>query len=58
MTIDKFLEEQGQVVKRGALGPDGDIEIWDQRTDDPTKGEHVGAPWPEGEEQAKRQSST
>lgn len=48
MTIDQFLEEQGEIVKRGALGPDGDIEIWDRNTDDSATGMHVGAPWNEG----------
>ena len=33
MTIDKFLEENGEIVRRGALGPDGDIEIWNDRTE-------------------------
>ena len=50
MTIDKFLEEQGEVVQRGRLGPEGDIEVWDNRTDDPKQGRHVGAPYRQGED--------
>lgn len=29
MTIEDILREKGQLVKRGTLGTDGDLEFWD-----------------------------
>lgn len=29
MTIEDLMREKGQLVKKGALGEDGDIEFWE-----------------------------
>ena len=28
-TIEDILEQKGELVKKGRLGPDGDMEFWD-----------------------------
>ena len=29
MTIEHLMREKGELVKRGTLGADGDVEFWD-----------------------------
>lgn len=29
MTIEDILKEKGQLLKKGALGSEGDVEFWD-----------------------------
>lgn len=31
-TVEEILQERGQLVKRGTLGEDGDVEFWDDGT--------------------------
>ncbi|KAI0425433.1 DNL zinc finger-domain-containing protein [Xylaria sp. FL1042] len=42
ITVEDLLRERGQLVKRGTLGEDGDIEFWDD--DAPGAGEADAAP--------------
>ncbi|KAF2968813.1 hypothetical protein GQX73_g4779 [Xylaria multiplex] len=39
ITVEELLREKGQLVKRGTLGEEGDIEFWE---DDPTDSSEVG----------------
>ncbi|KAI0538096.1 DNL zinc finger-domain-containing protein [Xylaria digitata] len=39
ITVEELLREKGQLVKRGTLGEEGDIEFWE---DDPTDPSEVG----------------
>ncbi|KAF1356484.1 DNL zinc finger-domain-containing protein, partial [Delphinella strobiligena] len=32
MTIEDILKEKGQLLKKGALGSEGDVEFWDDGT--------------------------
>ena len=35
MTVEEILREKGELVRKGTLGPDGDIEFWvDERGKD------------------------
>lgn len=29
MTLEDILREKGELVKRGGVGPGGDVEFWD-----------------------------
>ncbi|KAK3362294.1 DNL zinc finger-domain-containing protein [Lasiosphaeria hispida] len=40
ITIEELLAERGQIIKKGTLGPDGDIEFWEDGTVT-TRGEDV-----------------
>lgn len=39
ITIEDLMRERGQLVKRGTLGEDGDIEFWDDGTSTPREKE-------------------
>ncbi|KAK5634128.1 hypothetical protein RRF57_009842 [Xylaria bambusicola] len=44
ITVEDLLREKGQLVKRGTLGEDGDIEFWaDETTNSPNAGEATAA---------------
>ena len=30
MTLEDILREKGELVKRGRVGPEGDVEFWDE----------------------------
>lgn len=40
MTVEDLLRKKGQLVKRGSLGEDGDIEFWpEEKYEEPEDGE-------------------
>lgn len=45
-TVEELLRERGELVKRGTLGEDGDLEFWEDGTTT------VREPWPEESEAA------
>jgi mitochondrial protein import protein ZIM17 len=32
MTVEDFMKEKGQLVRKGTLSEDGDLEFWEDRT--------------------------
>jgi protein import protein ZIM17 len=35
MTIEDLMKERGQIVKKGTLSEDGDVEFWEDGTNTP-----------------------
>lgn len=48
ITVEDLLREKGQLVKRGTLGEDGDIEFWEDTPTDPADAGGAGAASVEG----------
>ncbi|KAF3016839.1 hypothetical protein E8E14_011389 [Neopestalotiopsis sp. 37M] len=48
VTIEDIMRERGQLVKRGTLGVDGDIEFWEDGTQTPRGAEKIGTDKSEG----------
>ncbi|KAH8675936.1 DNL zinc finger-domain-containing protein [Xylariales sp. PMI_506] len=47
VTIEDIMKEKGQLVKRGTLGEDGDIEFWkDESASDASQAKEVSSPPP------------
>ena len=46
MTVEDLLREKGELVKKGTLGEEGDLEFWDDGTSS------VREPWAEKDEVA------
>ncbi|KAI1352383.1 DNL zinc finger-domain-containing protein [Xylaria sp. FL0043] len=58
ITVEDLLREKGQLVKRGTLGEEGDIEFWED--DPPSAGEADAAPLADegGQDEARRLRET
>ncbi|OIW34573.1 zf-DNL-domain-containing protein [Coniochaeta ligniaria NRRL 30616] len=41
ITVEDLMRERGQLVKRGTLGEDGDVEFWDDGTSTPREKEEA-----------------
>ncbi|KAI1329550.1 hypothetical protein F5Y16DRAFT_365432 [Xylariaceae sp. FL0255] len=46
LTVEDILREKGQLVKRGTLGEDGDVEFWQDETTDTTDARPTTSPQP------------
>jgi protein import protein ZIM17 len=40
MTVEEILRERGELIRKGTLGPDGDIEFWADEQGKDTGAEH------------------
>jgi protein import protein ZIM17 len=38
VTIEDIMKEKGQLIKKGTLGTDGDVEFWDDGSESAHKG--------------------
>jgi protein import protein ZIM17 len=52
ITVEDLMRERGQLVKKGTLGEDGDLEFWDDGTTTPrekevSKTDETGERWRE-----------
>jgi len=50
MTIEDLMREQGQLVKKGTLSEDGDLEFWADGTTTKRKKDRDAQPPPPGKE--------
>jgi protein import protein ZIM17 len=37
VTLEQILAEKGDLLKKGGLGVEGDMELWDEKTDGEVK---------------------
>jgi protein import protein ZIM17 len=49
MTIEDLMREQGQLVKKGTLSEDGNLEFWEDRSTTKRRKEKATQPPPKGD---------
>jgi protein import protein ZIM17 len=52
VTVEDLMREKGQLVKRGSLSTDGDVEFWDDGTETPRSSNFIPNSNTKGEEDA------
>jgi protein import protein ZIM17 len=48
VTIEDIMKEKGQLIKKGTLGTDGDVEFWDDGTETAREGSEPKGDEPKG----------